>query len=102
MNDDGDATRIEHDREAQAYRLFVGDEERSHAQYREVRDDEGRTTWVFHHTFTFPEHRGHGYAETVVRAALDDVLTRDVKIVPRCWVVAEVVAADPRYADLVR
>ena len=93
--------RVEHDEPAQAYRLFDGDEELSHVEYREIIDERGRTTWVFHHTFTYPEHRGNGYADEIVRAALDDVAARGLTVVPRCWVVAGVITTTPAYAPLV-
>ena len=92
--------RVVHDETGQAYRLYDGDVELSHAEYREVVDDTGQTRWVFHHTFTYPEHRGHGYAEEIVRAALDDVATRDLHVIPRCWVVADIIAATPAYQPL--
>lgn len=89
-----------HDETGQAYRLVDGDEELSHAEYREIIDDEGTVRLVFHHTYTFPEHRGNGYADEVVRAALDDVAARGLTIIPRCWVVADIVATTPDYAPL--
>lgn len=92
--------RVIHDDAGQAYRLFDGDTELSHAEYREVNDEAGRTVLVFHHTFTFPEHRGNGYADEVVRAALDDVAARGLHVIPRCWVVADLIAATPDYAAL--
>ncbi|MFV0309838.1 MAG: GNAT family N-acetyltransferase [Desertimonas sp.] len=100
MTDSDAPRRVEHDTGGQAYRLFDGDVEVSHAEYREIVDDQGRPRLVFHHTFTDPAHRGHGYADEVVRAALDDVLERDLKIVPQCWVVAQVAGGDDRYAAL--
>lgn len=56
---------------------------------------------VMPHTYTVPAHRGHGHAERVVRAALDDLLEQRSTIVPACWFVADVVRAEPRYSPLV-
>ena len=79
----GSDRRVVHD-EGRAYRLFAGDTEVSYAAYRPVDDGTGRTVLVFHHTFTIPEHRGNGYADEIVRAALDDVAARGLTVVPRC------------------
>ena len=102
MNEHDPSTprRVVHDQTGQAYRLYDGDVELSHAEYREVVNDAGETRWVFHHTYTYPEHRGRGYAEEIVRAALNDVATRGGRVIPRCWVVADVIAATPAYQPL--
>jgi len=99
-HDTSTGRRVVHDETGRSYRLYAGDVELSHADYREVEDDAGHTRWVFHHTYTYPEHRGHGYADEVVRAALDDVAARGLHVTPRCWVVADVIAATPAYHSL--
>lgn len=44
----------------------------------------------FHHTYTQPALRGHGYAGEVVEYAMNDVeKTSDRKVLPMCWYVAE-------------
>lgn len=44
----------------------------------------------FHHTYTQPAQRGHGYAAEVVEFAVNDVeATSDRRILPMCWYVAE-------------
>lgn len=44
----------------------------------------------FHHTYTQPNLRGHGYAAEVVEFAVNDVeATSDRRIVPMCWYVAQ-------------
>lgn len=44
----------------------------------------------FHHTYTQPARRGHGYAADVVEYAVNDVeTTSDRRILPMCWYVAE-------------
>jgi len=42
----------------------------------------------FHHTYTAPPQRGHGYAGEIVEFAVDDVeRTTGLRIVPMCWYV---------------
>jgi predicted GNAT family acetyltransferase len=55
---------------------------------------------VFPHTETLPAHRGGGFAEQVVRFALDDVRPSGRTVVPACWFVADFIDAHPEYADL--
>jgi predicted GNAT family acetyltransferase len=55
---------------------------------------------VIHHTYTEPRWRGRGIAADLVRAALDDLRTRDAVIVPTCWFVADFVADNPEYAPM--
>ncbi|MBX3099723.1 MAG: N-acetyltransferase [Salinibacterium sp.] len=44
----------------------------------------------FHHTYTQPNLRGHGYAGEVVTFAVNDVeATSERRIVPMCWYVAQ-------------
>jgi uncharacterized protein len=56
---------------------------------------------VFDHTVTPPELRGRGIASRVVKAALDDVRARELKIVADCSFVADYVARHPEVADLI-
>ena len=56
---------------------------------------------VLPHTVIDPPERGRGWGEVLVRAALDDLRRRDVRVVPQCWFVAEFVALNPEYGDLV-
>jgi len=56
---------------------------------------------VFPHTEIDAELRGQGLGEQLVRAVLDDVRITGRKIVPRCWFVAEFVALNPEYGNLV-
>jgi predicted GNAT family acetyltransferase len=56
---------------------------------------------VFHHTYTVPAQRGNGYAEEVVRAALDDVRRRSAQAAATCWFVDDFIRSHPEYADLV-
>ena len=56
---------------------------------------------MFHHTYTEPVHRGQGFADPVVRYALDDARTRGVKVSATCWFVADFLRGHDEYADLV-
>jgi uncharacterized protein len=56
---------------------------------------------VFPHTEIEHEHRGLGFGERLVRRALEDVRASGMKIVPRCWFVAEFVDLNPEFAELV-
>ncbi len=53
-----------------------------------------------HHTHTVPARRGRGIAARLVGAALDDVRTRDLRVVATCWYVAEYIDTHPEYRDL--
>jgi predicted GNAT family acetyltransferase len=55
----------------------------------------------FHHTYTQPNRRGHGYAGDVVTFAMDDVEQNTaLKVVPMCWYVAEWFDKHPERAGL--
>ncbi len=56
---------------------------------------------VFTHTFVPPEFRGRGYAEALVRAALNDAKAAGRKIVPACSYVAVFIQRNPEFATLV-
>jgi predicted GNAT family acetyltransferase len=58
-------------------------------------------TWVFPHTEIVPDRRGQGLGAELVRGALDDVREAGGKVVPRCWYVADFIAAHPDYQDMV-
>ena len=57
---------------------------------------------TFTHTVTEPHHRGNGLAAIVVRHGLDTARAANLRVVPRCWYVAEFIVEHPEYADLVR
>ena len=55
----------------------------------------------FHHTYTNPKQRGHGYAGRVVEFAVNDVAENSSRhIVPMCWYVAEWFDKHPERAAL--
>lgn len=56
---------------------------------------------IFVHTEIDPAREGHGYASTLVRAALDDARQHQTLIVPLCPYVAEWIERHPDYADLI-
>ena len=58
-------------------------------------------TLVFTHTLTPSALRGRGIAAKVVKAGLEHARANHLKIVPRCWYVAEYIGQHPEYADLV-
>jgi predicted GNAT family acetyltransferase len=64
----------------------------------EYRADGARV--VIHHTYTEPRWRGQGIAAELVRAALDDLRTHQVAVVPTCWFVADFIDANPEYQPM--
>ncbi len=54
------------------------------------------------HTEVFPAHSGQGHASTLARAALDEVRSRGLTVVPSCPYVRSFIGKHPEYADLVR
>ncbi len=53
------------------------------------------------HTAVPRTARGHGVADALVRAALDDARARGEKIIPTCPFVASWLGRHPEYKDLV-
>lgn len=88
--------RIVHNEDARRYELSLDGTVVSVAEYQPAGD-----VVIFDHTQTTPAFRGRGFAERLVAFALDDVRKRGRKIVPECWFVADFVAANPAYRDLV-
>lgn len=81
--------------DAQRYELRVDGELASVASYIKTGD-----RIIFPHTETLPQFQGQGFAERVVRYALDDARAQRLVVVPMCWFVAQVVSDYPEYADL--
>lgn len=88
---------MQHDATRQQYRLVEDGVTVSFADYRLV---DYRRTALFHHTFTPPQHRGHGYAAELVEKALDDVRSSGREVVASCWYVDQFIDQHPEYADL--
>ncbi len=87
---------ITHNPEESRYELRVDGELVSIAEYSSSGDK-----LVFDHTETAPDWGGKGLAACVVGAALEDVRTRNLKIVPSCWYVRQFVDEHPEFRDLV-
>ncbi|NUT32703.1 MAG: N-acetyltransferase [Hamadaea sp.] len=56
--------------------------------------------WSLDHAFTFPAHRGNGYAARITEAALDAARAAGVRVKPVCPFVADYLDQHPTYADL--
>ena len=78
------------------FEITLDDTLLGHARYV---DKGGRR--IFVHTEIDPAFGGHGYASTLVRAALDDARAHETPIVPLCPYVAEWIERHPDYADLI-
>ena len=55
---------------------------------------------TFVHTEVDPAHEGHGYAGTLVAAALDDVRSRGLTVIAQCQYVSKFIREHDEYADL--
>lgn len=56
---------------------------------------------TFTHTLTPSRLRGRGLAAKVVKAGLEHARAEKLKVVPRCWYVAEYIGSHPEFQDLV-
>ncbi|TPW77295.1 GNAT family N-acetyltransferase [Schumannella soli] len=87
---------IEDQKDASRYALRVDGELVSVLDYRVLGEQIS-----FPHTFTKPQHRGHGWAEKLVDFAIDDVeQNSERRVVPMCWYVAQWFDAHPDRAGL--
>lgn len=87
---------LAHEPDASRYTLVVGGALVAVADYR-INGD----SISFHHTYTQPAMRGHGYAAEVVEFAIDDVARHSHRrVVPMCWYVADWFDAHPERAAL--
>ena len=78
------------------YAMYVDGELVSVLDYRA-----GDDAVSFTHTYTVPQHRGHGYAAELDAHAVGDVEARTTKrIVPMCWFVGKWFDEHPEKADL--
>lgn len=87
---------VRHDSENDRYELVIGEQVVGVADYYAAGE-----TLVFHHTEIDPSQRGRGLGAVLVRSALDDVRRAGRRVDPTCWYVAEFIAANPDYQDLV-
>ena len=57
---------------------------------------------VMDHTMVNLKYSGQGLGEKLIFFALDDLLAKNYKVVPKCWFVAKVIKKYPeKYLDLV-
>lgn len=89
-------TTVRDNPEESRYEIRDGDRVLGFAAY-ERRGD----TLVFTHTEVDPDAGQDGLGSTLVRAALDDVRSKGVKIVPLCPFVRGWIDRHQEYADLV-
>ena len=50
---------------------------------------------VMPHTVIDPRHRGRGLGAVLATAALDELKARGASVIPQCWFVRDVIAANP-------
>jgi predicted GNAT family acetyltransferase len=89
------ANEVRHAADRSRYEIVVDGSVAGIAEYL----DRGEV-WVFHHTEIDAAQRGNGLGAELIQAALDDVRTRGLRIIPSCWYVAEFVEQHPDYRDL--
>jgi predicted GNAT family acetyltransferase len=94
----GEEPRIEvrDDREAERYAIAVDGEAAGFTQYR----DRGRAI-AFVHTEIDDRFEGRGLGGRLIAAALDDVRSRGLAVLPFCPFVKAYIQRHPEYVDLV-
>ena len=91
-----DAITVVDNPAASRYELYVRGELAAFTNYRLEPD-----RIVFTHTETLDGFAGHGLATRLARSVLDAARTRGLRVVAQCPFVAEYVAEQPEYQDLV-
>lgn len=84
-------------RRAHHYEITIGGVHAGLAAF----EDQGSTV-VFTHTEIDEAFGGQGLGGQLAKAALDDVRSRGLSVVPMCPFIADWIAKHPDYADLVR
>jgi predicted GNAT family acetyltransferase len=87
---------VRNDPEAGRYEIVEGDRVLGVAAY-----EHRGSTLVFTHTEVDQDSGRSGLGSTLVRAALDDVRSQGITIVPRCPFVRGWIERHPDYADLI-
>lgn len=91
-----DATTVRDNPEQSRYEIASGNQVAGIEQYS-IHD----TVITFEHTEIYPQFEGLGFASTLVRAALDDVRARGLRLRPECRYVVSFLTKHPEYQDLV-
>jgi uncharacterized protein len=91
------AIEVRDDREAERYLIAVGGEPAGFAQYR----DRPPAAIAFVHTEIDDRFEGRGLGGRLVSAALDDVRSRGLAVLPFCPFVRGYIARHREYLDLV-
>lgn len=78
------------------YELLLDDDMVGEIRYRRAPD-----TVALVHTEVLPSLEGGGFGARLVAAALDDIRTRGLRVVPICPFVRSYIRRHPDYADLV-
>jgi uncharacterized protein len=89
-------TRVTDNADLHRYEIFLDDTLAGFATYR---DRPG--TRIVLHSEVSPEFEHHGLASELARAALDDIRSRGMHVVPRCPFFARYIAEHDDFADLV-
>lgn len=63
--------------------------------------DEKKNMLDLYSTYTPPKLRGKGLAAKVVKAALEYVKEKNLKVIPSCWYVRKFIEENPEYQNLV-
>jgi len=76
------------------YVLLDGDAEIGEESYVDSGDER-----IVFHTFVADSHAGQGLASVLVRAVVDDIVTRGMKVVPVCPYVKAWLPKHPEYGE---
>lgn len=82
--------------DANRYEAWLGGSVVAFSEYRRIGD-----RLVFFHTETAEASEGRGIASRLVRAALDDVRSRGLRITSKCPYVSAWLERHPAYGDLI-
>ncbi|QDZ29356.1 GNAT family N-acetyltransferase [Noviherbaspirillum sp. UKPF54] len=88
---------LQNNTDKQRYELVDAGQVVAFADYRQEND-----AVVLIHTEVSPEHGGKGYGSALARQALDDIRTRQKKVVPVCEFMAGYIGKHPEYGDLLK
>ncbi|MDO5076990.1 GNAT family N-acetyltransferase [Corynebacterium sp.] len=92
---------VTHDAPSSRFLLTVDGTEAGFAEYTLVPIGHGNAARDFHHTEIYPQFRGHGYANPLVKAALNATRVAGLKVQPTCSAVSHFIVKNPEFADLV-